>query len=59
VSETLVQAAHIVPDAEPDGIAAVINGMALCAIHHLAFDRNLLGVDPDGVIHIANRLCAR
>jgi putative restriction endonuclease len=52
----LVQAAHIVPDVEPEGIAAVVNGMALCAIHHLAFDRNLLGVDPDGVIHIASRL---
>ena len=52
----LVQAAHIVPDSEPEGIAAVVNGLALCAIHHLAFDRNLLGVDPDGVIHIARRL---
>nr|MDQ3611228.1 HNH endonuclease [Actinomycetota bacterium] len=52
----LVQAAHIVPDAEPEGIAAVINGLALCAIHHLAYDRNLLGIDPDGVVHIAARL---
>jgi putative restriction endonuclease len=52
----LVQAAHIVPDPEPEGIAAVINGLALCAIHHLAFDRNLLGIDPDCVIHIATRL---
>jgi putative restriction endonuclease len=52
----LVQAAHIVPDVESEGIAAVVNGMALCAIHHLAFDRNLLGVDPEGIIHIAGRL---
>ena len=52
----LVQAAHIVPDIEPAGIAAVVNGLALCAIHHLAFDRNLLGIDPDGVVHIAARL---
>jgi len=52
----LVQAAHIVPDIEPEGIAAVVNGLALCAIHHLAFDRNLLGIDPDGVVHIAARL---
>jgi putative restriction endonuclease len=52
----LVQAAHIVPDVEPEGVAAVINGLALCAIHHLAFDRNLLGIDPDGVVHIADRL---
>src|SRR3954470_9099153 len=53
---SLVQAAHIVPDAEPEGIAAVVNGLALCAIHHLAFDRNVLGIDPDGVVHIARRL---
>ncbi len=52
----LVQAAHIVPDVEPEGVAAVVNGLALCAIHHLAFDRNLLGIDPDGVVHIAQRL---
>jgi putative restriction endonuclease len=52
----LVQAAHIVPDVEPAGIAAVVNGLALCAIHHLAFDRNLLGIDAEGVVHIADRL---
>jgi putative restriction endonuclease len=28
----LVQAAHIVPDIEEQGIAAVVNGLALCAI---------------------------
>ncbi len=54
----LVQAAHIVEDPEPEGIAAVVNGLALCAIHHLAYDRNLLGIDPDGVVHIARRLLA-
>jgi putative restriction endonuclease len=27
-----------------------------CAIHHLAFDRNVLGIDPEGVVHIARRL---
>jgi putative restriction endonuclease len=52
----LVQAAHIVPDAETEGVAAVVNGIALCAIHHLAFARNLLGIDPAGVVHIAGRL---
>jgi putative restriction endonuclease len=53
---SLVQAAHIVPDVEPEGIAAVVNGLALCAIHHLAFDRNVLGMDPDGVVHVARRV---
>jgi putative restriction endonuclease len=53
---SLVQAAHIVPDTDPAGISAVVNGLALCAIHHLAYDRNLLGIDPRGVVHIAGRL---
>jgi putative restriction endonuclease len=52
----LVQAAHIVGDTDVEGIAAVVNGLALCAIHHLAYDRNLMGIDPDGVVHIAPRL---
>lgn len=52
----LVQAAHIVSDKSDSGIAAVVNGLALCAIHHLAYDRNLLGIDPDGVVHITRRL---
>jgi putative restriction endonuclease len=52
----LVQAAHIVEDIAEEGIAAVVNGLALCAIHHLAYDRNLLGIDPAGVVHIARRL---
>src|SRR3954447_12782690 len=49
---SLVQAAHIAPES----IAAVVNGLALCAIHHLAFARNALGIDSDGVVHIAKRL---
>ena len=52
----LLQAAHIVEDANPRGGATVINGIALCAIHHLAYDRNLMGIDPSGVVHIARRL---
>jgi putative restriction endonuclease len=52
----LVQAAHIVADPSPEGLATVANGLALCAIHHLAYDRNLLGIDAGGVVHIARRL---
>jgi len=52
----LVEASHILRDTHPKGIAAVINGIALCAIHHLAYDRNLLGIDPAGVVHIGGRL---
>lgn len=52
----LVQAAHIIRDTDPDGIAAVTNGLALCPLHHLAYDRDLLGIDADSVVHIAPRL---
>jgi len=51
-----VQAAHIVEDADPAGSASVRNGLALCAIHHLAYDRMVLGIDGSGVVHIAGRL---
>jgi putative restriction endonuclease len=54
----LVQAAHIVEDTHERGVAAVVNGLALCAIHHLAYDRNLMGIDPEGVVHIDKRLLA-
>jgi putative restriction endonuclease len=42
----LVEAAHIVPDAE-GGPPVVMNGIALCKLHHAAFDRHILGVRPD------------
>jgi putative restriction endonuclease len=53
---TLLQAAHIIEDRDPLGGATVVNGLALCAIHHLAYDRNLVGIDPDGLVHIHGRL---
>ncbi len=53
---SLLQAAHILEDRHSEGAAAIVNGIALCAIHHLAYDRNVLGIDPDGVVHIARRL---
>jgi putative restriction endonuclease len=52
----LIEASHIVRDVDPHGVAAVVNGIALCAIHHLAYDRNLLGIDPGGLVHIGRRL---
>lgn len=42
----LLDAAHIVPDANQDGIAAVRNGLALCKIHHAAYDAGILGIAP-------------
>jgi putative restriction endonuclease len=48
----LLDAAHIAPDADPDGIAAVRNGLALCKIHHAAYDADILGISPDLVVDI-------
>jgi putative restriction endonuclease len=53
---SLVQAAHITEDADERGAAITSNGLALCAIHHLAYDRHVLGIDPGGVVHIAARV---
>ena len=46
----LLEAAHIVPDSEPEGEPVVRNGIALCRLHHAAFDRFFLAVRPDGII---------
>lgn len=51
----LLDAAHIQPDSE-GGPADVRNGLALCKIHHAAFDRMFLGIRPDGVIRIHTRI---
>lgn len=50
--ERLLDAAHIVPDKDPRGDPVVPNGLALCKIHHAAFDGMFLGVTPKGVIHV-------
>lgn len=52
----LLDAAHIIPDAEEGGAAAVPNGLSLCKIHHAAYDRNLLGIDADYKVHIDEAL---
>jgi putative restriction endonuclease len=52
----LLDAAHIIPDRDERGIAAVVNGLAMCKIHHAAFDGNLLGISPDCVVHIRHDL---
>ncbi len=52
----LLDAAHIVGDVELGGAATVRNGLSLCAIHHRAFDQDLVGVSPDFVVHVSTRL---
>jgi putative restriction endonuclease len=41
---------------EPDGDPVVPNDLALCKIHHAAYDANLLGVRPDLVVEVTPRL---
>lgn len=48
----LLDAAHIVPDSDPLGIPEVPNGLALCKLHHAAFDQNLIGIRRDLVVQV-------
>src|SRR5262249_54083546 len=43
----LLDAAHIVPDREPDSIPSISNGLSLCKLHHAAFDNFFVTVDPN------------
>ena len=52
----LLDASHILPDNDPRGEPHVSNGLALCKIHHTAFDRHFLGIRPDSVIEIRRDL---
>ena len=48
----LLDAAHIIPDNEPGGDPIVKNGIALCKLHHAAFDNFFFGIRPDFVIEV-------
>lgn len=54
----LLDAAHIISDSDERGLPMVTNGMAMCKIHHAAYDQDFLGVSPDYVVHINERLLA-
>ena len=47
----LLDAAHIKPDAK-GGEPRVVNGLSLCKIHHSAFDKNIIGINPDYIIEV-------
>ncbi|HXD23580.1 MAG TPA: HNH endonuclease [Gemmatimonadaceae bacterium] len=48
----LLEAAHIVPDSDEFGAPEVPNGLALCRLHHAAFDAHLIGITPDYLVHV-------
>jgi putative restriction endonuclease len=45
--DELLEASHILPDGHPRGEPIVPNGLALCKLHHAAFDSHIIGVTPD------------
>ena len=47
----LLDGAHILPVAHPDSTDGTNNGVALCTLHHRAFDRSLVTFDPAFRIH--------
>ena len=51
----LLDAAHIIADSQ-EGAAIVTNGLALCKIHHAAYDNNLVGIDGDYRVHVNGAL---
>ncbi len=54
----LLDAAHIIEDGRPGGDPVVSNGLALCKIHHAAYDRNILGISPERVVHVNAEILA-
>jgi len=53
----LLDAAHIIIDQhEQLGQPIIPNGLPLTKLHHAAFDANLIGIDQDFRIHVAERL---
>lgn len=48
----LLDAAHITADSDPEGEPVVSNGVALCKLHHAAFDRFFFAIRPDYVIEV-------
>jgi putative restriction endonuclease len=48
----LLDAAHILPDHHVRGEPIVPNGLAMCKIHHAAYDANIIGIRPDRVVQV-------
>jgi putative restriction endonuclease len=54
----LLDAAHILEDRDERGRPEVPNGVALCKIHHSAYDANILGISPDYLVHVREDVLA-
>lgn len=53
VQLNLLDAAHILPVGHPNSTDKVTNGVALCALHHRAYDGALITFGPDFKLHIS------
>jgi len=54
----LLDAAHIIADGKPNGLPVVPNGLALCKIHHAAYDMNIVGIRPDLYVEVQPKVLA-
>jgi putative restriction endonuclease len=54
----LLDAAHITPDADPEGEPHVSNGLALCKLHHAAFDSFFFTVTPEYRVEVRPSILA-
>lgn len=54
----LLDAAHILPDNHKRGEPVVSNGLAMCKIHHAAYDANIIGIRPDRVVEVRDDILA-
>jgi len=52
----LLDAAHITPDTAEHSIVHTTNGLALCKIHHAAYDNRFLGISPDYEVRVDEAL---
>ncbi|MBN1968095.1 MAG: HNH endonuclease [Candidatus Delongbacteria bacterium] len=48
----LLEAAHIISDSDPEGEPIVNNGISLCKLHHAAFDKYFIGINPDYIVEV-------
>lgn len=55
----LLDAAHILPAAHPESTDGTDNGVALCALHHRAFDRTLVTFDAKFRTHANEAMIER
>jgi putative restriction endonuclease len=56
--QELLDAAHITPDRDPEGEPIVSNGVALCKLHHAAFDGMFFAIRPDYRIEVRASILA-